>query len=133
MNLSGVAVQSVVGFYKVPLQRLLVVVDDADLPFGEIRLRAQGSSGGHHGLESIEACLGSREYARVRIGIGRRMEGVREITGHVLGRFEEGDLPVLSGMLDRACDQIECWLTAGISQAMSKFNGIINPPQVKER
>ncbi len=66
---------------------MVVVVDDADLPLGEIRLRAGGSSGGHHGLESIEQHLGSREFARLRIGIGRR-DGAREITGHVLGRFD---------------------------------------------
>src|SRR5262245_26561235 len=67
MNVSGEAVGTLMSFYRVAPERLLVVVDDADLPFGEIRMRAEGSSGGHHGLESIEAHLGTRQYARLRI------------------------------------------------------------------
>jgi len=77
MNNSGEAVEAMVAFYRVPLSRLLVAVDDADLPLGEIRLRARGSSGGHHGLESIEKHVGSREFARLRIGIGRTADGRR--------------------------------------------------------
>ena len=123
MNSSGEAVASVVDFYRVPLTRLLVIVDDADLPFGELRLRPGGSSGGHHGLESIEQLLGSREYARQRIGIGRR-EGPREITGHVLGRFNSTEAEVLDKILDVASDQAEAWLEAGIQKAMSQFNGV---------
>src|SRR6478609_8023496 len=86
MNLSGEAVGALVNFYQLPLPRLVVVVDDADLPLGEIRLRPSGSSGGHHGLESIEQHLSSRDYARLRLGIGRHA-GAREITDYVLGRF----------------------------------------------
>src|ERR1700741_2983475 len=72
MNSSGETVGALVGFYRLPLKQLLVAVDDADLPFGEIRLRPGGSSGGHHGLESIEQHLNTREFARLRIGIGRK-------------------------------------------------------------
>ena len=87
MNASGEAVRAVSEFLPTPrLAAMLVVVDDADLPLGEIRLRAGGSSGGHHGLESVEQHLGTRDYARLRIGIGRQA-GAREITGYVLGRF----------------------------------------------
>src|SRR5438067_378912 len=86
MNSSGEAVAPVMKFYEVPLTGLLVIVDDADLPLGEIRLRPSGSSGGHHGLESIEQHLDARNYARLRIGIGRQT-GAREITGYVLGKF----------------------------------------------
>ncbi len=71
MNESGVAVRAVRDYYRVPLEQMLVVVDDADLPLGEIRLRGSGGTGGHHGLESIEKHLGSRQYARQRVGIGR--------------------------------------------------------------
>ncbi len=123
MNSSGEAVAAVLDFYRVPLARLLVVVDDADLPFGELRLRPGGSSGGHHGLESIEQLLGSREYARQRIAIGRR-DGPREITGHVLGRFNSTEAEVLDKILDVASDQAEAWLEAGIQKAMSQFNGV---------
>ena len=123
MNVSGEAVGALVKFYQLPLKDLLVAVDDADLPFGEIRLRASGSSGGHHGLESIEQHVGSREFARLRIGIGRR-EGAREITGHVLGQFSSEESELLENVLARAADQSECWLTEGVQVAMNKFNGV---------
>jgi PTH1 family peptidyl-tRNA hydrolase len=111
---------------------LLVVVDDADLGIGEIRLRGSGSSGGHHGLESVEQHLATREYARLRIGIGRRTDGVREITGHVLGRFAAEERLLLDAVLQRACDQMECWVSAGLKKAMNDFNGAVNPPLAKE-
>jgi PTH1 family peptidyl-tRNA hydrolase len=126
MNLSGEAVGALVDFYRLPPAQLLVAVDDADLPLGEIRLRPGGGSGGHHGLESIEQHLASREFARLRIGIGRR-DGAREITGHVLGRFDAGETALLEKVLSRAADQIECWLAAGLQKAMSQFNGAVSP------
>ncbi len=125
MNASGEAVGAVMKFYQLPLKKLVVAVDDADLPLGEIRLRPGGSSGGHHGLESIEQHLGSREYARLRLGIGRQA-GAREIAGHVLGRLGDGELAVMEKVLARAADQLECWLAHGLQKAMSQFNGVIN-------
>lgn len=125
MNLSGEAVSALVGFYQLPRTKVIVAVDDADLPLGEIRLRPGGSSGGHHGLESIEQHLGSREYARLRIGIGRK-DGAREITGHVLGKLNTSELAVMEKVLARAADQIECWLAHGLQKAMSQFNGVID-------
>jgi peptidyl-tRNA hydrolase, PTH1 family len=122
MNASGNAVGAVVDFYHVDNTRLMIVVDDADLPLGELRLRQRGSSGGHHGLESIEAHLGSREFARLRIGIGRKDER-REIVSHVLGRFNKAEAEVMEKVLTAAADQIECWLDAGIQKAMNQFNG----------
>jgi PTH1 family peptidyl-tRNA hydrolase len=126
MNLSGEAVAKVSKFYQIPIGRVLVVVDDADLPFGQIRLRADGSSGGHHGLDSIEQHLGSRQYARQRVGIGRQTGGVRQIAGYVLGRFSSAEWPDVEKILDKAADQIECWLTAGVGQAMNRFNGVVS-------
>ena len=124
MNASGEAVAAVVAFYRVPLERLLVVVDDADLPLGQIRLRGRGSSGGHHGLESIERHLGTRDFARLRLGIGRAA-GEREITDYVLGRFSPAEAGVAGKVLTVASDQAECWLRAGIQKAMTQFNGIV--------
>jgi PTH1 family peptidyl-tRNA hydrolase len=124
MNASGESVGPVIGFYRVPLNRVLVAVDDADLPFGEIRLRPSGSSGGHHGLESIEQHLGTREFARLRIGIGRK-DGAREITGYVLGRFNPAETELAEKVLSKAADQTEMWLQAGIQKAMSQFNGLV--------
>ncbi len=127
MNSSGQAVGAVVAFYRVPLPGLLVVVDDADLALGEIRLRPGGSSGGHHGLESIEQRLGTRDYARLRIGIGRQ-QGAREITGYVLGRFSSTEALWVDRVLTVASDQAETWLDAGIAKAMNQFNGAVGDP-----
>ncbi len=125
MNASGEAVAAVAGYYKVPRERILVVVDDADLPLGEIRMRPSGSAGGHHGLESVEAHLGSREYARQRIGIGRDRPEERRIAGHVLAPFRAGEQPLLENVLQTAAEQVECWLAVGVGQAMNRFNGVI--------
>jgi PTH1 family peptidyl-tRNA hydrolase len=132
MNLSGETVGELVKFYQLPLKQILVAVDDADLPLGEIRLRAGGSSGGHHGLESIEQHLASREFARLRIGIGRQ-DGVREITGHVLGKFDSTESGLLEKVLDRASSQIETWLDLGIDKAMNQFNGVADSTNEKKK
>src|SRR5262245_42189182 len=123
MNASGEAVQTIGQFYQIPVSHTLVVMDDADLPLGEIRMRASGSTGGHRGLESVEQHLGTLAYPRLRIGIGRTEGAVREITGHVLGRFSADEERLLEKTLKRASDQIECWLSDGITKAMNQFNG----------
>jgi len=125
MNLSGESVAAVQQFYQLPLEKILVVLDDADLPLGEIRLRPEGGSGGHHGLDSVAQHLGSKKYARLRIGIGRKNEA-RQITGHVLGKFSADESGLLEKVLERAAGQVECWLTAGLQKAMSQFNGAIS-------
>ncbi|HEX7569605.1 MAG TPA: aminoacyl-tRNA hydrolase [Verrucomicrobiae bacterium] len=126
MNLSGEAVGALVQYYQLPLDKILVAVDDADLPFGEIRLRPGGGTGGHHGLESVTQHLGSKECARLRIGIGRKNE-VRQITGHVLGKFSADESALLEKVLERAAGQLECWLGTGLQKAMNQFNGAISP------
>ena len=123
MNLSGETVGAVKNFYQLPLGQLVVAADDADLPLGTIRLRAEGSSGGHHGLESIEQHVASREFARLKIGIGRK-DGLREITNHVLGRFDSTENELMEKVLDRAVGQVETWLDAGIEKAM-QWNGSV--------
>jgi peptidyl-tRNA hydrolase, PTH1 family len=125
MNLSGETVGALKNFYQLPLKQILVAVDDADLPLGEIRLRPGGGTGGHHGLESIERHMLSREFARLRIGIGRK-DGHREITDHVLGKFDPAENVLLEEVLVRACGQIESWLDSGIEKAMSLFNGVVD-------
>jgi PTH1 family peptidyl-tRNA hydrolase len=130
MNASGTAVRAVAEFYRIPTDRLLIVLDDADLPLGELRMRSSGGTGGHHGLESVEQCLGTRAYGRLRLGIGRG-PGLREITGHVLGRFAAGDQGVLDAVLERASGQVECWLRCGIQKAMNDFNGRVDLPENK--
>jgi peptidyl-tRNA hydrolase, PTH1 family len=131
MNLSGEAVAAVKQFYQLPLENILVAVDDADLPLGEIRLRPGGGSGGHHGLDSVAQHLGSKEYARLRIGIGRKNEA-RQITGHVLGKFGAEENALLEKVLERAAGQVKCWLASGLQKAMNQFNGVISPDNENE-
>jgi PTH1 family peptidyl-tRNA hydrolase len=128
MNASGEAVRAVTDYYRVSPAQTLVVVDDADLPIGTIRLRPSGSSGGHHGLESIETQLGTRDYPRLRVGIGRQ-SGAREITSHVLGRFNSTEAALVDKVLAAASNQIECWLDESLEKAMSLFNGVVNDPE----
>ena len=124
MNLSGETVGALKQFYQVRFESdLMVSVDDADLPLGAVRLRPEGSSGGHHGLESIEQHLASRRFARQKIGIGRQ-DGLREITGHVLGRFDAAENELLEKVLDRAVAQVETWLDAGMEKAV-QLNGVL--------
>jgi PTH1 family peptidyl-tRNA hydrolase len=125
MNASGEAIGALARWHRVPPARVLVVVDDADLPLGTLRLRPGGSSGGHHGLENIEAHLGTRDYPRQRLGIGRTEPGDRQISGHVLGAFKPGESAMLEKVLQRACEQIECWLEHGAAAAMNRHNGPI--------
>jgi len=133
MNASGEAVKAVMNFYRLrPQSELLVVMDDADLPLGEIRLRAGGSSGGHHGLESVEQHLAARSFARLRLGIGRK-DGAREITDYVLDRFEAMEAALMEKVLGRAADQAECWLADGIEMAMNRFNGVVDSANEKRK
>ena len=131
MNASGEAVGALARFYQLPAERMLIVADDADLPLGQIRLRAGGSSGGHHGLESIERQLATREYPRLRLGIGRRADDDREITDYVLGRFKAGERATAEEVLARAAQQVECWWSDGIKEAMNQFNGAVTAPPKK--
>jgi PTH1 family peptidyl-tRNA hydrolase len=130
MNASGEAVRAVIDYYRVVADRALVVVDDADLPVGTLRLRPGGSSGGHHGLESIESHLGTRDYPRLRVGIGRQ-NGAREITGHVLGRFNSTETATFDKVRAAAASQVECWLDEGLAKAMSVFNGVVDGPETE--
>ena len=125
MNLSGEAVAAVSRFYKILPGQLLVLMDDADLPLGELRLRPQGSSNGHRGVESIAQHLGTTEFARLKIGIGRGAGQRQELAGHVLGVFEPAEKARLETVLNRAAEQCECWLQHGVAKAMNDFNGAV--------
>ena len=121
MNLSGDAIQEWQGRHGLDAGELLVVTDDVYLPLGTLRLRAGGSSGGHRGLESIEAAVGHRDYARLRVGVGaaESSEALRE---HVLEEFAPEEQPVLEEAVRRAADAAECWLAEGLPAAMNRFN-----------
>lgn len=122
MNRSGESVRALVDYYDIPLERLLVIHDDLDTPFGSIRLRKSGGHGGQNGLRSIIQHLGSQEYARLRFGIGRP-PGRMSPVDFVLQPFK-GDAAIQADeMVGRAADAVECWLVDGIEVAMSRFNG----------
>lgn len=120
MNRSGTAVAEAVGFYKLPLDDLLVVVDDVALPCGALRLRKSGSAGGHNGLTHIEQALGSRDYPRLRIGIDP--PGRIPQVDYVLGRFTPDQVDAIDRALDSACDVVESWIGEGIDKTMTAFN-----------
>lgn len=120
MNLSGHAVREVAQWYRVPVERILIIVDDLDQPFGQIRLRAKGSAGGHNGLKSIFAQLGTTEVPRLRIGIGRTSS---QAISHVLSRFSPEEQAALPGVIDEAADAAELWARKGIYEAMNLVNG----------
>jgi PTH1 family peptidyl-tRNA hydrolase len=124
MNASGVAVREVARWYHVPYDDVLVVVDDLDLPFGQIRIRARGSAGGHNGLKSIFHELGTQEIPRLRIGIGRK--GNHAIA-HVLSRFSPEEKTELPEIIDRAADAVELWTEKGIIEAMNLTNATTTP------
>ncbi len=123
MNRSGSAVQALLVWLKIEPGQLLVVVDDADLPLGQIRLRLSGGSGGHNGLRSIiETLGGNEEFARLRIGIGRTAPLGADITGHVLGRFAPAERKVAEEAVATAVEAMECSLRDGLAEAMNRFN-----------
>lgn len=121
MNESGGPVVAVARFYKVPVERITVVHDDLDLPFGSLRLKRGGGDGGHNGLRSTTSALGSKEYARVRFGIGRP-PGRQDPADYVLRDFSSAERKELDFLVDRAADAVEALLADGIEPAQNKFN-----------
>jgi len=121
MNLAGQAVSSLVRFYKVPLENLLVAYDDIDLPVGTQRLRPDGGAGGHKGMQSIIQQLGTNEYPRLRLGIGRP-PGRKGAAAYVLKDFSGEEAEFLPVYLDRGIEAILTFVTDGIDTAMNKYN-----------
>ena len=125
MNLSGHAVGDLMRYFRVDLGDLFVLVDDANLPLARLRARARGSEGGHNGLRSIVAQLGTQEFARLRIGVGRGLE--RDLADHVLSRFDPDEREAIVAAVARAADAAEVFITDGIAQVMTRFNGPDDP------
>ena len=123
MNLSGEALHPMLAQPGFDSSRdLLVVVDDKALPIGRLRLRARGSAGGHRGLESVEATLDSRDYARLRIGVGPVPEHLHDWADYLLAPFTRHELTIVTDLLPTLCAAVECWLAEGIDAAMNRFN-----------
>lgn len=121
MNLSGVAVRYWMNKEKLPLQNLLVVVDDLALPFGAIRLRGNGSDAGHNGLKNIASELGNQNYARLRFGIGNEFPRGGQID-YVLGKFPAEEMAQMPERLTLAADAVRAYCLSGLSFAMTHFN-----------
>jgi PTH1 family peptidyl-tRNA hydrolase len=127
MNASGEAVAKVCRFYRIPADEILVVYDDMDLPLGRLRFRLRGSSGGHNGIKSIIQHLGSDQFPRLKVGIGRqRVEGQAKVIGHVLGRFSAEERPMATKTIERAADAVCHAMAQGVEAAMTRFHG--EPP-----
>lgn len=121
MNESGGPVSSIARFYKVPADRVVIVHDDLDLPFGALRLKRGGGDGGHNGLRSITSALGTRDYLRVRLGIGRP-PGRQDPADYVLRAFSSAERKDLDFHLDRAADAVEALVHDGLDAAQNRFN-----------
>jgi len=122
MNVSGQAVASVAGFWKIGLGETIVVHDELDLPFDRMKLGAGGGPGGHNGVKSIISALGDPGFARVRIGIGRPAPG-RDPADYVLSDFSRAEAAVLPDLIGRAADAVEAIVRDGLTTAMNRFNG----------
>jgi PTH1 family peptidyl-tRNA hydrolase len=121
MNLSGQSVASLVKFYKIPLDNLMVAYDDVDLPFGRIRIRPSGGSAGQKGISSIIERLGTKEFSRLRLGVGRP-PGTKGAASYVLKNFSGEDADFLPHVLDRAVDAVLTYITIDLETAMNRYN-----------
>jgi PTH1 family peptidyl-tRNA hydrolase len=121
MNNSGEAVAALARYYDVPVGDLLIVVDEVALPFGRLRARARGSAGGHNGLKSVIARLGTTEFSRLRVGIGRG-DARRDLADHVLSKFEADEQSAVGEFIARAADAAEMFAAEGIEKVMNTYN-----------
>lgn len=122
MNASGAAVSALASYYKIPPQRILVIFDDISLPVGRIRVRKDGSAGGHNGIKSIIQSLGSDQFPRVKIGVGAKPHPDYDLADWVLGKFVGEDKKAIDAAIKRAADAVECYIQDGPDKAMSRFN-----------
>ena len=121
VNRSGAAIDYLTARYAAPVDKLLIVCDDINLPPGRLRLRRKGSAGGHNGIKSVIEAAGSQEFPRLRIGVGRPPDGTGQVE-HVIGPMDSQDRQVVDEAVGRASEAIECLLIEGMDEAMSRFN-----------
>ena len=122
MNLSGECIGEVLRYYKIEEEKLIVISDDIDLEPGRLRIRAQGSAGGHNGLKNIIAHLGNDNFVRIRIGVGAKPIG-GDLADHVLGHLAGDDEKLINSSIDRAIQAIEYMVDGELNKAMNQFNG----------
>ena len=122
MNSSGEAVAEAARFYKIPPEHILVVSDEMNLPVGRLRVRPKGSAGGHNGLKSIIACLGSDQFPRIRLGVGAPPHPDYDVADWVLSVFRDQDAADMAAAADRAAEAVACYITEGPDRTMNRFN-----------
>ena len=122
MNLSGDAIVQAANFYKVPPERVIVVADETALPIGRLRIRRGGSAGGHNGLKSVIARLGTDQFPRIRLGVGDKPHPDYDMADWVLSAFKGQDAADMELVAKKAADAVECYITEGADRAMNKFN-----------
>lgn len=122
MNLSGDAIVQAANFYKVPPERVIVVSDETALPIGRLRIRRGGSAGGHNGLKSVIARLGTNQFPRIRLGVGDKPHPDYDMADWVLSAFKGQDAADMELVAKKAADAVECYITEGADRAMNKFN-----------
>ena len=123
MNLSGEAVREAAQFYKIPADHVLVIYDDVSLPVGRLRIRKNGSAGGHNGLKNIILQLGGDGFPRVKVGVGGKPHPDYDMADWVLSKFTGEDAKAMDQAVKRCADAVECLLREGADRAMSRFNG----------
>ena len=123
MNLSGEAVRPAADFYKIPPEHILVISDDTALAPGRLRIRKGGSAGGHNGLKSIIQHLGTDQFPRIRVGVGKKPHPDYDLADWVLGKFQGEDKKAMQAAVERCADAVECYIKEGPDRAMNKFNG----------
>ena len=131
MNRSGEAVGVLSRYFRIETGDILIVVDDANLPLGRLRARPSGSDGGHNGLRSVILALATREFSRVRLGVGRG-ETQRDLAGHVLARFDADEIATIDEMTMRAADAVELFVESGMTTVMNRFNAPERPDHPTE-
>ena len=122
MNLSGDAIAQAANFYKVPPERVIVVADETALPIGRLRIRRGGSAGGHNGLKSVIARLGTDQFPRIRLGVGDKPHPDYDMADWVLSAFKGQDAADMELVAKKAADAVECYITEGADRAMNRFN-----------
>ena len=124
MNASGMAVEPAAAFYKVPADRILVIFDDISLPIGKIRIRADGSAGGHNGLKSLISSLGRQDFPRIKVGVGAKPHPDYDLADWVLSKFSAKEEKDLAPAVENAVDAVGFYLKNGAEKTAAKFNGL---------
>ncbi len=122
MNNSGVAVAECAKFYKIPTENIIVIFDDISLEPGKLRIKRKGSAGGHNGIKSLIAHLGTENFPRIKLGVGKKPHPDYDLADWVLGNFPRNDIPLVRDAINEACDALEYMVKGDIDGAMSRYN-----------